>query len=133
MPTAAPTATPARSIRTITRPTAIPEATAAPTAEAAATEAASAPTATGADESAALGAYPAPGTVMVVNDDEVRIRAEPSLNGAILAGLSSGQLVVVLGEPVDADGYIWYPVQDAVAPELQGWVAAPFLSLAATP
>jgi hypothetical protein len=86
----------------------------------------------GADESD-TGAYPAAGTVLMVNDDDVRIRAEPSINGAILAGLSAGQLVVVLGEPVDADGYIWYPVQDVAAPELQGWVAAPFLSLAAAP
>ncbi len=137
-PTATPTpppaptvaATPGRTIRTITaRPTATPDAAEAPAAE---TPAAAEPTVTG-DEEAALGVYPAPGTVMVVNDDDVRIRAEPSLNGAILAGLSAGQLVVVLGEPVDADGYIWYPVQDVVAPELQGWVAAPFLNISATP
>ena len=85
------------------------------------------------DEESLAGVYPAPGTVMMVNDDEVRIRAEPSTSGQILAGLSMGQLVTILGEPVDADGYIWYPVQDVVAPELQGWVAAPFLSLTAAP
>ena len=135
-PTAAPTpvstvaATPGRTIRTITtRATATPEVADAPPAE---TPVAAEPTATD-DEGAVLDVYPAPGTVMVVNDDDVRIRAEPSLNGAILAGLSSGQLVVVLGEPVDADGYIWYPVQDVAAPDLQGWVAAPFLNISATP
>ena len=133
-PTSAPT--PGRTIRTITgRDTPTPEA--APVADAnadapAASEPVAATDTSGADESDA-GAYPAAGTVLMVNDDDVRIRADPSVNGAILAGLSAGQLVVVLGEPVDADGYIWYPVQDAAAPELQGWVAAPFLSLAAAP
>lgn len=137
-PTATPTPTseptPGRTIRTITgRDTLTPEPAADSAAE---TPVATEPVAAAADavtDESELGAYPAAGTTLVVNDDEVRIRAEPSINGAILAGLSAGQLVVVLGEPVDADGYIWYPVQDVVAPELQGWVAAPFLSLAATP
>lgn len=131
--TSTPVATAAagRPVRTITsRPTPTPVSETA-TASIPADEPA-APQSPPDDESMA-GLFPATGTVLAVNDSDVRIRAEPSLNGAILAGLSAGQLVVVLGEPVDADGYIWYPVQDVVAPELQGWVAAPFLDLAATP
>jgi mannose-6-phosphate isomerase-like protein (cupin superfamily) len=135
--TAVPTATQPseRPIRTITtRPTETPEVamdTGADTAiaDSPPTDEAPAPE----DDASIAGLYPAVGSVLVVNDDDVRIRAEPALNGAILAGLSAGQLVMVLGEPIDADGYIWYPVQDVVAPELQGWVAAPFLDLAATP
>ncbi|MBA2520917.1 MAG: cupin domain-containing protein [Chloroflexia bacterium] len=130
-PVATATAAAERPMRTITSrstPTPVSEiATASTPADEPA-----APASPSDDESTA-GLYPAVGTVLAVNDSEVRIRAEPSLNGAILAGLSAGQLVVVLGEPVDADGYIWYPVQDVVAPDLQGWVAAPFLDLAATP
>lgn len=139
-PAPAAEATPGRSIRIISRPTETPEPAAdsgTPADAAADTSTATTPTATddtGDDAGDSLaGVYPAPGTVMMVNDDEVRIRAEPSTDGAILAGLSRGQLVTILGEPVDADGYIWYPVQDVVAPELQGWVAAPFLSLSAAP
>lgn len=129
------TATPGRTIRTITRqPTSTPETVAAAADDAPTPEPTTAEEPAPADDAEVeLGAYPAPGTVLVVNDNDVRLRAEPSLNGAILAGLSAGQLVVVLGEPVDADDYIWYPVQDVETPELQGWVAAPFLSLAATP
>jgi hypothetical protein len=144
-PTPTPEATPGRTIRTITRPTETPapasdsdadaseDSAADTTAETPAAAETDTATATDEDLESLAGVYPAAGTVMMVNDDEVRIRAEPSTNGAILSGLSRGQLVTILGEPVDADGYIWYPVQDVVAPELQGWVAAPFLSLSAAP
>lgn len=141
-PTPAAEATPGRTIRTITRPTETPEPAAEtdpapePDGDAGTVAENTAAPDTGDsedDDESLAGVYPAPGTVMMVNDDEVRIRAEPSTSGQILAGLSQGQLVTILGEPVDADGYIWYPVQDVVAPELQGWVAAPFLSLTAAP
>ena len=76
------------------------------------------------------GLYPPPGTRLVVNDTDVRIRAEPSTSGQILGGLTTGQGVVVLDLPTAADGYIWYPVQVEDDPSLSGWVAAEFLSAA---
>lgn len=68
------------------------------------------------------------GTVVVVTENDVRLRAEPGVDGTILAGLAAGQQLVVTGPPVTASGVIWYPVQDPSNPALTGFVAAEFLA-----
>jgi uncharacterized protein YgiM (DUF1202 family) len=53
------------------------------------------------------------GGAAVVDDDQggtVRLRDQPSLDGAVLANVPDGSLLEVLGGPVQGDGYSWYPV-----------------------
>jgi hypothetical protein len=61
---------------------------------------------TGAEEDGADGF--APGSRVVVAVDEARLRAEPSLAGALVVGLDGGRVLVVTGEPTAVDGYRWY-------------------------
>lgn len=58
---------------------------------------------------------------------EARLRAEPSAEATVLAGLEAGRELVVTGPPVDADGLVWYPVADAADPTIAGFVAADLL------
>ncbi len=62
-----------------------------------------------------------PGDLVRVLDDDVNLRAEPGIVSGIVAVLSGGQTLVVTGEPVEQDGFIWLPVQDD-AEGLAGWV-----------
>ena len=50
------------------------------------------------------------GDHVVVNDDQVNLRAEASTTGDIVAELAKGTELTVTGEPIEADGYRWYPV-----------------------
>ena len=59
-------------------------------------------------------------------DDEVNLRAEPSMSGARLKGLSDDMELELLGEDVEADGRIWRNVRDPTDLS-EGWVAAEFL------
>jgi hypothetical protein len=58
--------------------------------------------------------------------DEVNLRAEPSLSGARLKGLSDDMELELLGEDVEADGRTWRRVRDPTD-RSEGWVAAEFL------
>lgn len=70
----------------------------------------------------------APGTEVVVAVDEARLRAEPSVEGALVAALERGRLLLVVGQPVAADGYDWYPVEDQTDLST-GFVAGELLAL----
>lgn len=72
----------------------------------------------------------AKGSTVRVAVAEARLRAEPSASGVVLAGLAGGQLLIVTGPPVAADGFIWYPVADAADPAFAGYVAGELLSAA---
>jgi hypothetical protein len=70
----------------------------------------------------------APGATVVVNDDGVRMRAAPSRDATTVLELDRGTELVVIGPSQEADGFIWWPVEE---PETRtiGWVRAEFLSL----
>jgi hypothetical protein len=42
---------------------------------------------------------------------DLNLRAEPSLTGVVLRMLQAGDIVTILGGPVEADGYTWWQVQ----------------------
>jgi hypothetical protein len=97
-----------------------PDAVAAAQANAAADD-----TGTGTGESTpALDA--APGATVVTAEDRVNLRDAPSTTGQIVRELERGTELVVTGEPTDADGYLWYPV-DVVETGESGFVAGIFL------
>jgi uncharacterized protein YgiM (DUF1202 family) len=65
------------------------------------------------------------GSVAVVTDDNVNLRAEPSLEAEVLLTLDTGTTATVLDGPVDAEGYVWYQLGVAGA---AGWTAGDFLA-----
>jgi Tol biopolymer transport system component len=77
----------------------------------------------------AIGGDIAPGATVVVNDDGVRLRAAPSRDAAAVLEMDRGTELVVIGEAIEAEGFVWWPVEE---PETRtiGWVRAEFLSLA---
>jgi probable HAF family extracellular repeat protein len=69
----------------------------------------------------------APGIMAVINDNDVIVRAGPSVETEVVAVVNAGtELIVIDGEPVEAEGYQWWQVQ-AVDQQFEGWIIADFL------
>lgn len=66
------------------------------------------------------------GTVVVVTDDGVRMRSEPSTDAEIVAELPQGTELTVTGPAGEADGLTWYPVENPATGDT-GYVAADYL------
>lgn len=86
-----------------------------PVPEAAATPAAGSPAAFGA------------GDRVVVAEDGVRLRTEPSTESGVVAELAAGSVLVVTGLPVAGSDGSWYPVTDE-AGDASGFVSEAFLA-----
>ncbi|HEY6607813.1 MAG TPA: SH3 domain-containing protein [Candidatus Limnocylindria bacterium] len=90
-----------------------------PTTEASAMAAPTSPT-TGGSPRATDG--PAPeGALVIVVADELRIRAEPGIDGAVVGSIGRGAVVRTNDGPIEADGFRWYEVVDSIGRE--GWAA----------
>lgn len=61
----------------------------------------------------------------------LNVRATPGLDGEIVALLDRGARVAILGDPIDADGYTWVPIEGAAV--ITGWVAVAYLELVPRP
>lgn len=70
------------------------------------------------------------GDTVQITEDGVRIRAEGNLGGDIVDAFTAGTQFEVTGDPVDADGYTWYPVTLVDDPTISGWVTADFIEAA---
>lgn len=70
------------------------------------------------------------GDTVQLTEDGVRIRAEGNLGGEIIDVFSAGTQFEVTGDPVDADGYTWYPVTSVDDPTITGWVTSDFIEAA---
>ena len=68
----------------------------------------------------------AEGDHATVAEDRVNLRAQPSASAEIVAELARDTEVTITGAPVDADGYVWYPV--TVSGGATGYVVADFLA-----
>ena len=68
----------------------------------------------------------APGAVVVVADDRVRLRDAPSTSGGIAAVLERGARLTVTGPPERRADFAWYPVVDENG--RAGFVAGDFLA-----
>lgn len=68
----------------------------------------------------------ATGASVTTNESDVNLRAEPSTAADIVETMSLGTALTVTGDPVDADGYTWYPVEDPATGNT-GFIAANFL------
>ncbi len=70
------------------------------------------------------------GDTVQITEDGVRIRAEGNLGGDIVDAFTAGTQFEVTGDPVDADGYTWYPVTSVDDPGISGWVTSDFIEAA---
>lgn len=67
------------------------------------------------------------GDTVQLTDDNVRVRAEGNLGADIIDTFPAGTQFQVTGDPIDADGYTWYPVTSVDDPAIAGWVTSDFL------
>jgi uncharacterized protein YraI len=65
------------------------------------------------------------GTAAVINDEPANLRADASAEPAIVAELSTGTAVTVVGGPVVAGDSTWYQVDTDAG---TGWVAGEYLA-----
>lgn len=63
-----------------------------------------------------------------ITQDGVNMRSSASTTGDPLQVLPAGTHVTVIGDPVEADGYTWYPIR--LDDGTEGWVVGDFLDLA---
>lgn len=67
----------------------------------------------------------------VCNANNVNIRNNYGLSGGVIGTLNTGDVVNLIGNPVDADGYSWFNLNVA-GTGLNGWVAGAFLDQGGT-
>lgn len=86
--------------------------------------AAAAASVTGVPDDIAVGGFAS------VTTDGLRMRASPATSGAVMATLSAGDALQVIGGPVSGEGYTWFEVSGPVrqwapvdAMQIGGWVA----------
>jgi uncharacterized protein YraI len=70
------------------------------------------------------------GSTVTINESEVNMRSGTSTSAEVVETLAQGTTLTITGDPVDADGYTWYPVQNP-ATGRSGFVAANFLRASA--
>ena len=63
-----------------------------------------------------------------VTQDGVNIRSEPTTAGTPITAANSGDTVTITGDPVEADGYTWYPVR--LEDGTEGFTVEDFLEIA---
>lgn len=104
-------------------PTVVPSGATAPTDEA--TE----PTPEATEPAGSGGGFFSIGATVATVDVGVNVRAEPSASAEVVLEVeAAGTRFVVIGEPVEADGFSWVPVQSVDDPLISGWAASDFLA-----
>lgn len=68
------------------------------------------------------------GSTVVTNDDNVRLRPEPTTEGEPLNALPAGTELTVTGEPVEAEDFTWLPVETADG--VSGYIVVDFVEAA---
>jgi hypothetical protein len=71
----------------------------------------------------------ASGATVTTNESDVNLRTSASTSADIIETLPQGTTLTITGDPVEADGYTWYPVEDPATGN-SGFVAANFLRAA---
>lgn len=69
------------------------------------------------------------GDAVVTTDSEINLRAEASSSGKVVAVLAKDTHLTITGDPVEADGYTWYPVTVTETNE-SGYVVSTYLAKA---
>ncbi|MDQ3467345.1 MAG: SH3 domain-containing protein, partial [Chloroflexota bacterium] len=72
----------------------------------------------------------ASGTIVIVNENGVRLRSSPSTTSDVVAELDQGRELTVTGPPEEGDGIVWYPVQANDDEAVTGYIAEEFVATA---
>ena len=67
------------------------------------------------------------GTAVVVDADALNLRTAAGLTSEIVTELANDTTATITADPVEADGYTWYPVATNAG---SGWVAGEYLAAA---
>jgi hypothetical protein len=67
------------------------------------------------------------GSVLVVAEDAVNVRAEPSTDGEIVVVVAEGTELTVTGPSEEGDGYTWWPISLNEDPTVTGYVVNDFV------
>lgn len=67
------------------------------------------------------------GQSVIINEDQVRLRASPGLDGELISYLAIGTQFTIIGGPQQASSLTWWQVEDPTQPLVRGWVAADYL------
>lgn len=67
------------------------------------------------------------GDKVVTTEDAVNLRAEPSIKGEIVTVLEKGVTLEIVADSVEADGYIWFPVENTDL-RYEGFVVQDFIA-----
>ena len=95
----------------------------------------------GTDDSPVVGAQTTPeaagddetfaeGDKVITNDENVRVRDTASTGGNVIEAFPADTEFVIIGEPDEADGFVWYPVQATEDETIIGWIVEDFLDAA---
>jgi hypothetical protein len=69
----------------------------------------------------------AEGDLVIVNDNDVNMRDQPTTSGNVVDTLTQGtELRIISATPTDAEGHTWWNVSDD-ALGVEGWVAGEFI------
>lgn len=68
-----------------------------------------------------------PGELVEVTEETVNVRSTTSASAEIVAEVGLGDQLAIMGQPVEADGYRWYPVE-VVADGTAGFIAQDFIA-----
>lgn len=63
-----------------------------------------------------------------VTQNGVNIRSEPTTSGTPITAVDSGDTLTITGDPIEADGYVWYPVR--LEDGTEGYTVEDFLDIA---
>lgn len=69
------------------------------------------------------------GATVVVTEDGVNVRAEPSLAGAPITQAFAGQLLLITGDSVEGEEYVWWPISFVDDPSITGYIVEDFIEL----
>lgn len=67
------------------------------------------------------------GDEVVTTQDAVNLRAEPSIEGEIVTVLEKGVTLEIVADSVEADGYIWFPVENTDL-RYEGFIVQDFIA-----
>lgn len=68
-----------------------------------------------------------PGELVEVTEDTVNVRADAEASAPIVAEVSLGDQLAIMGPPVEADGYRWYPIE-VIADGTGGYIVQDFIA-----
>ena len=72
------------------------------------------------------------GTIVVTSVERVNVRVDHAVNAPVDFVLEEDRALLVTGDTIESDGYVWLPVRDPVSGR-EGWIASEFVTAVRDP